>query len=312
MIVLLSGGTGTPKLVQGMRMVVPDSDITVVVNTAEDIWISGGFLSPDIDTLIYLFSGLLDTGTWWGVAGDTFVTHDALLRLGSDEYIAIGDRDRALQIRRGEMLREGLTLTEATEALCSIMGIDARILPMTDSPVATLIRTTGRTIHFQEYWVRHRGQLRIDEVVRQWDGPARATSRVLSSIRESEGVIIGPSNPVTSILPILECGGVRDALREVPVVAVSPFIGDAPVSGPAAALMKARGCSPDSAGTYALYRDFVDFFVQDVRDPVSVPGAIRADTLMKTPPVARDLSVLALSLIREARGRTRSPSEKDR
>lgn len=312
MIVLLSGGTGTPKLVQGMRMVVPDSDITVVVNTAEDLWISGGFLSPDIDTLIYLFSGLLNTETWWGIAGDTFVTHDGLLRLGSDEYIAIGDRDRALQIRRGEMLREGLTLTEATEALCSIMGIDARILPMTDSPVATLIRTTGRTIHFQEYWVRHRGQLRIDEVVRQWDGPARATPRVLSSILESEGVVIGPSNPVTSILPILECEGVRDALREVPVVAVSPFIGDAPVSGPAAALMKAKGCSPDSVGTCALYRDFVDVFVQDVRDPVSVPGAVRADTLMKTPHIARDLSVLVLSLIREARGRTRSPSPGNR
>jgi LPPG:FO 2-phospho-L-lactate transferase len=312
MIVLLSGGTGTPKLVQGMRMVVPDSDITVVVNTAEDLWISGGFLSPDIDTLIYLFSGLLDTGTWWGIAGDTFVTHDELIRLGSDEYIAIGDRDRALQIRRGEMLRESLTLTEATEALCSIMGISARILPMTDSPVATLIRTGDRTIHFQEYWVRHRGQLRVDEVLRHWDGPARATPRVISSIVESEGVVIGPSNPVTSILPILECEGVREALRDVPVVAVSPFIGDAPVSGPAATLMKARGCSPDSAGTYALYRDFVDFFVQDVRDPVQVPGAVRADTLMKTPRIARDLSVLVLSLIREAGGRTRSPSPGNR
>jgi len=112
MIVLLSGGTGTPKLIQGLRKVLPDSEITVVVNTAEDLWVSGGFLSPDIDTLIYLFSGVLDLEAWWGIGGDTFVTHDELLRLGSDEYIAIGDRDRALQIRRGEMLRQGLTLTE--------------------------------------------------------------------------------------------------------------------------------------------------------------------------------------------------------
>jgi len=312
MIVLLSGGTGTPKLIQGLRKVLPDTGITVVVNTAEDLWVSGGFLSPDIDTLIYLFSGVLDLERWWGIAGDTFVTHDELLRLGSGEYIAIGDRDRALQIRRGEMLRQGLTLTDATGALCSKLGVSACILPMTDSPVATLVRTGGRTIHFQEYWVRHRGNLPVDEVFRHWDGPDEATPRVLSSILSCEGVVIGPSNPVTSILPILECRGVREALREVPVVAVSPFIGDAPVSGPAAALMEARGFSPDSAGTSALYGGIVDAFVQDIRDPVPVPGAVRADTLMKTPEIAKDLSLLVLSLIREARARPRSTAPADR
>lgn len=312
MIVLLSGGTGTPKLIEGLRMILQDNEITVVVNTAEDLWISGGFLSPDIDTLIYLFSGVLDTRTWWGIRGDTFVTHEELLRLGCDEYIAIGDRDRALQLRRGQMLRDGLTLSEATGALCSRMGISARILPMTDSPVATLIRTGDRTIHFQEYWVRHRGNLPVEGVIRRWDGPARATPEVLSSIRSADGVIIGPSNPITSILPILECGGVREALAGVPVVAISPFIGDTPVSGPAASLMKARGHSPDSAGTYALYRDVIDLFVQDIRDPVPVPGAVRADTLMKTPEIARDLSSLVLSLLGELPRPGPSPAPGDR
>lgn len=310
MIVLLSGGTGTPKLILGMREILPDEEIGVVVNTAEDLWISGGFCSPDVDTLLYLFSGILDCRRWWGIEGDTFVTHEELVRLGGDEYIAIGDRDRALHIRRGEMLRDGMTLTEATAALSAILGVRARVLPMADTPVATLVRTKGRTVHFQEYWVRYRGQLRVEEVIRQWDGPARATPEVLSMIRESEGVIIGPSNPVTSILPILECAGVKEALGEVPVVAVSPFVGDAPVSGPAAALMQARGYSPDSAGTHALYRDVVDIFVQDMRDRVEVPGSVRADTLMTTPAVARELSSLLLSLLREhGKG---SPSPGDR
>jgi len=255
---------------------------------------------------------MLDLETWWGIEGDTFVTHGELLRLGSDEYIAIGDRDRALHIRRGELLRQGLTLTDATRVLCSRLGVSACILPMTNSPVATLVRTGDRTIHFQEYWVRHRGNLPVDDVSRHWDGPDEATPQVLSSILSSDGVIIGPSNPVTSVLPILECRGVREALREVPVVAISPFIGDAPVSGPAAALMEAIGYSPDSAGTSALYGDIVDVFVQDIRDPVSVPGAIRADTLMVTPEIAKDLSLLVLSLLRKARARGRSTAPADR
>ncbi len=280
MITFLSGGTGTPKLITGARQHLPDSAITVVVNTAEDLWISGNHLSPDVDTLIYLFSGMLNTATWWGVAGDTFRTHEELKNLGIDEYITIGDRDRALQIARGDLLRNGCSLTGATRSLCSRMGISATILPMTDHPVATLIRSRGQTVHYQEYWVKHRGTLPIDEVIRYApDGPS-ATDDVLSAIRASDLVIIGPSNPVTSILPILECDGIIPALRERFVVAVSPFIGNVPVSGPAAALMRAKGLSPDSRATRALYEEVLDLFVQDIRDPVEVPGSIRFDTLM--------------------------------
>jgi LPPG:FO 2-phospho-L-lactate transferase len=281
MITFLSGGTGTPKLIIGARHHLPDSAITVVVNTAEDLWISGNHLSPDIDTLIYLFSGRLNTATWWGVVGDTFRTHEELRNLGIDEYITIGDQDRALQIARGDLLRSGFSLTEATRSICSRLGIAAGILPMTDHPVATLIRSGGQIVHFQEYWVKHRGSLPIDEVIRSTpSGPPSATDEVLSAIKASDLVIIGPSNPVTSILPILECDGIIPALRERFVVAVSPFIGDAPVSGPAAALMRAKGLPPDSRATHALYEQVVDLFVQDIRDPVEVPGSIRFDTLM--------------------------------
>ncbi len=280
MITFLSGGTGTPKLIRGARNHLMDEDITVVVNTAEDLWISGNHLSPDIDTLLYLFSGTLDTETWWGVSGDTFTTHEELLRLGGDEYIGIGDRDRALHIARGELLRKGSSLTRATVQLCSQMGVRSSILPMTDQEVTTLIRTREGVLHYQEYWVRHHGSLPIEEVIRYSPIRPSATKEVLTAIAASDMVIIGPSNPITSILPIIECEGVVPALMDRLVIAVSPFIGEAPISGPAAALMRARGLSPDSLATWQLYEEFCDLFVQDMRDPVVVPGSLRYDTLM--------------------------------
>ena len=171
MITLLSGGTGTPKLLRGIRDHTEDQKINIVVNTAEDVWISGGHLSPDIDTVMYLFAGVLNMETWWGIAGDTFLTHKAVLDLGTDEYIAIGDRDRAVQIARGDLLNRGKTLTEATTILCRNMGIKAGVLPMTDSPVATMVRSSGEYIHFQEYWVRCRGSIPIDAVKRLPETP---------------------------------------------------------------------------------------------------------------------------------------------
>ena len=280
MIAFLSGGTGTPKLLRGMRFHRKDRDLAVVVNTAEDLWISGNHLSPDVDTVIYLFAGLLDTDTWWGIEGDTFVTHDAILAKGGTEFIRIGDRDRAIHVLRGEALRRGERLTVATASLCRTLGVEARILPMADTAVTTLIDSGGALIHFQEYWVKHRGTIPIRELVRSYREEPVATPEVLAALREAEAVVIGPSNPVTSVAPILECRGITEALRDQYVVAVSPFIGDRPVSGPAAALMQAFGREPTSAGTAALYGDLVDCFVQDIRDPVEVEGAVRCDTLM--------------------------------
>jgi LPPG:FO 2-phospho-L-lactate transferase len=302
MITLLSGGTGTPKLLRGVRDHTDDQKINVVVNTAEDVWISGGHLSPDIDTVMYLFAGVLNTETWWGIAGDTFLTHKALLDLGADEYIAIGDRDRAVQIARADLLNKGKTLTEATVILCRNMGIRAGVLPMTNSPVATMVRSSGEYIHFQEYWVRCKGSIPVDAVKRVPESPPPATQDVITAITEADAVIIGPSNPVTSILPILECRGVREALREQYVIAVSPFIGEAPFSGPAGELMKAKGFSPSSLGTWELYRDFLDLFVQDIRDTVTVPGAVRFDTMMTGKGKSRDLAEGIFSLIEEHNG----------
>jgi len=298
MITFLSGGTGTPKLLRGMLDLLEERDIAVIVNTAEDIWLSGNHLSPDVDTVMYLVAGVLNTDRWWGIRDDTYITHDLLARLGIEEFIAVGDRDRAVHVARGEMLRGGMRLTEATKALCERLGVRATVLPMTDSPVTTYVRTRQGEIHFQEYWVKHRGALAIEGVVRRSREPPVATPEVIAAIEASDAVVIGPSNPVTSISPILECAGVREALRRHRrVIAVSPFIGDAPVSGPAAALMRASGREPSSAGTYGLYEDFVDIFIQDIRDPVEIEGALRLDTLMVYRGKSLDLAKSIVTLI---------------
>jgi len=301
MITLLSGGTGTPKLLRGIRQILHDNDISVIVNTAEDLWISGNHLSPDIDTVLYLFAGILNTETWWGIRGDSFETNRYLERIGMPESISIGDRDRGIHIARGELLRRGKTLTEATQAIGSALGVEAAVLPMCDTPVATHVQTTDGPMHFQEYWVKHRGNVAISGIIRESQTPPVATDAVIDCIRTSDAVIIGPSNPVTSIGPILECDGVLEALGEAFVIAISPFIGSRPVSGPAAALMGAWGYRPDSQGTRDAYGDVVDLFVQDIRDSIEVPGSLRLDTMMTGTKQSESLAWDLLSIIQGRR-----------
>ena len=195
MITFLSGGTGTPKLLRGMQELLDEREIAVIVNTAEDTWLSGNHLSPDLDTVMYLFAGILDTGRWWGIRGDTYITHDLLARLGVEEFIAVGDQDRAVHVARGEMLRDGMRLTEATAALCGKLGVKATVLPMTDSVVTTYVRTRRGEMHFQEYWVKHRGEVAIEGVSRRFQEPPVATAEVIQAIEASDAVVIGPSNP---------------------------------------------------------------------------------------------------------------------
>ncbi len=297
MITLLSGGTGTPKLLWGMRDLVEDSDLTVVVNTAEDIWMSGNHLSPDIDTVIYLCAGLIDTATWWGIRGDTFLTHEALHRRGHTEYLAIGDQDRATHIIRGEMLRKGERLTTCITHLCRKFGVSLPILPMTDVPVGSMVTTPDGEMHFQEFWVRHRGTVPVTGVHRRSSVPPVTTPEVRMALEESDAIIIGPSNPITSILPILECPGVIESMSGRPILAISPFIGTKPVSGPAGVLMEAWGREPTSRGTYALYQHLDPLFVQDIRDEVEVPGAYRFDTLMKDQEKSRALAEYLLKIL---------------
>ncbi|MGA2917798.1 2-phospho-L-lactate transferase [Methanoregula sp.] len=280
MITFLSGGTGTPKLLRGMQKVMDRHEIAVIVNTAEDIWISGNHISPDVDTVMYLFAGILNTDTWWGVRNDTFITHDEATRLGIDEFITVGDKDRAVHIARAEMLRGGMRLTNVTTLLCERFGVRETVLPMTDTEVTTQVQTDLGLIHFQEYWIRARGKIEIQKVMRSFSEPPVATPEVLEALEASDAIVIGPSNPITSISPILDCAGIREAIKNKFVVAVSPFIGNAPVSGPAGALMEAAGYEPSAIGTFNCYGGLTDVFVQDTRDPVEVSQSVRFDTLM--------------------------------
>jgi len=297
MITFLSGGTGTPKLLRGMQKVMDRHEISVIVNTAEDIWISGNHLSPDLDTVMYLFAGILNTDTWWGIRNDSFTTHDEITRFGIDEFITIGDQDRAVHIARGNMMRDGMRLTNITKILCDRFGVRENVLPMTDTEVTTQVKTDLGLIHFQEYWVRAKGKIEIEQVVRSFNEPPLATEEVLAVIEASDTVVIGPSNPITSISPILACEGIKSAIRDKLVIAVSPFIGNAPVSGPAAALMQVAGFEPGSAGTLQCYEGIPDIFVQDIRDPVDISGSVRFDTLMtseeKSIALAREILHLA-------------------
>lgn len=297
MITFLSGGTGTPKLLQGMREHLPDAEISVVVNTAEDIWMSGNHISPDIDTVLYLYAGILDSKKWWGVHGDTFLTHKVLKDLGGEEFIAIGDRDRATHILRGAMVRRGLDLTECTRELCRLFHVQVTILPMSNTPVSTMVETSQGTMHFQEFWVKHHGLPAVRKVYRTSEKPPAASPEVVHAIQESDAVVIGPSNPITSIMPILECKGVMEALSQQRVIAVSPFIGNRPISGPAGALMEAWGMEPNSRGTYHLYQDVVNVFIQDIRDDIEVPNAFQYDTLMSDNGKSGALAMYILEII---------------
>jgi len=297
MITFLSGGTGTPKLLRGMQNVMDTREISVVVNTADDIWISGNHISPDLDTVLYLFAGILNTDTWWGIRGDTFSTHKALAGLSNDEYIAIGDQDRAVHIARGNGLRHQVRLTEITKTLCEQFKVTANVLPMTDTTVTTKVRKDAQLVHYQEYWVKSKGQCPIQQVVSLYSTPPFATQEVIEAVKKSDAVVIGPSNPVTSITPILICEGLTDVMEDKFVIAISPFIGDSPVSGPAAALMKAQGREPNSKGTFAYYGNLVDLRIQDIRDTVKVEGAIRLDTLMTNEEKSTNLAREILDII---------------
>ncbi|HJH28826.1 MAG TPA: 2-phospho-L-lactate transferase [Methanosarcinaceae archaeon] len=305
-MITLSGGTGTPKLLNGLRTLIPPKDLTVVVNTAEDIWVSGNLITPDIDTVLYLLSDRLDIEKWWGVAGDTFRTHETMKLSGFDEGMMIGDLDRATHIMRSDILRNGGVLTSAIRKLCGAFSIKADVLPMSDDPVSTMITTPQGKMHYQDFWVKNHGEPEVVNVSIDGISDAAIAPAVLEALETDDKVLIGPSNPITSIGPILELPGMREILEHKKVVAVSPIIGKEPVSGPAGKLMQARGLEVSSVGVAMCYQDIVDVFVIDERDTAEVSDfgdigceVVRADTLMKSVDVSVELSKQILDIFEE-------------
>jgi LPPG:FO 2-phospho-L-lactate transferase len=270
MITVLSGGTGTPKLIQGLLEIVGEEQLSVIVNTAEDQWLSHGYLSPDIDTVVYTIAGVIDDSTWHGIRGDTYHSHEALKTLGSSEYLKIGDRDRALHIWRGERLRAGETLSQVTKAHCKNIGVKANVVPMSDDTVESVIETEERDMSLHEFWVKNKGMPEVKGVRVKGLDNAEACKEAIDAIDEAEKIIVGPSNPVTSIHPIISLQRIRSSLERnrKKVVGVSPLIGSSAFSGPAEKLMRAFGIEVSVGGVAKFYKDLMDRLVVDSSETV--------------------------------------------
>jgi len=274
MICVLSGGTGGAKFVDGLRQAMPAEDITLVVNTGDDLMWWGLYVSPDIDSITYVLSGMLSRERGWGVKGDTFLCLQAMGRLGEPTWFHTGDRDLAMHLLRSRLLAEGKTLSEATAVISQKLAVKARILPMSNSRVETRVDTPVGELSFEEYFVQRWYQDPVKSVRFAGASDAEPAPGVVDAIVNADSVIVAPSNPITSIGPILAVPGIRDALLRSrgKIAAVSPIVGNSPVAGPAGILMQAQGLPCSIAGVAQAYQDFLDILICDTRDTRAAEG----------------------------------------
>lgn len=263
MIAVLSGGTGGAKLIEGIAAEIDPTDLTIICNTGDDCVLHGLHISPDIDTITYTLAGLIDDAKGWGIRGDTFTTLEQLGRLGADTWFKLGDMDLATHILRTRLLKEGRSLSQATDQIRRSLGVKAAILPMSDDRVETRVVMSAGEIPFQEYFVKRRWSPEVAAVRFEGGEQARPAPGVLEAIGEARAIVICPSNPITSIGPILAVPGIRAALKKTNarIVAISPIVGDTAVSGPAHKLMAAAGMEASALGVARAYADFLDLFI---------------------------------------------------
>jgi LPPG:FO 2-phospho-L-lactate transferase len=308
MICVLTGGTGGAKFADGLRQVIPPEQITLVVNTGDDLLWWALYVSPDIDSITYALSGLLSRERGWGVKGDTFLCLQAMGQLGEPTWFHTGDRDLAVHLLRSRLLVEGKTLSQATATICSKLGVKARVLPMSDARIETRVNTPSGELSFEEYFVQRWYQDPVVSVRFAGAADAQPAPGVAEAIVQADAVFIAPSNPITSIGPILAVPGIREALRSArgKVAAVSPIVGNAPVAGPAGILMTAMGLPCSIAGVAKAYEDFLDILICDTRDAPAADalrkGGLRvecAQTIMRS---SEDRAALARAVLSAACG----------
>ena len=299
-IAALAGGTGAAKLLRGLAASLDASTLTVVVNTGDDAEVWGLHVSPDLDSVMYALAGVLDTARGWGRADETFRCLAAMAVYGAPTWFTLGDRDLATHLVRTRVLHDGRPLSAITAELCRALGVAARMLPMSDDPVRTIIRTPQGRVGFQEYFVRDKCQAQVVGVDYEGADRARPAPGVVDAIREADLIVVCPSNPVTSIGPIIAVRGIAEALAaaRAPVVGVSPIVGGAAVSGPAGALMRARGLPVSPVGIARAYapwlrtllvaaddaacaRELAAFGVRAVPTDVMMPDAARERALAR-------------------------------
>ena len=268
MIVVLAGGVGAARFLQGLVQVVPQNQITVIGNTGDDREFYGLHVSPDLDIVTYTLAGVVDEVQGWGIRGDTYNTMSQLTHYGNDDWFMLGDRDLATHIHRTYQLKQGKTLSEVTDDLRQKFGLDIRLLPMTDQSIATHVQTPAGLLHFQEYMVKRRCADEVQDVIFVGADKALPAPGVLDAIKAADAILLAPSNPIVSIGSILSVPGIHDALHETSamVVAVSPIIAGAPLKGPADKLMSGLGIEVSAVGVVRCYRDFLDVMVIDEQD----------------------------------------------
>ncbi len=307
-ITALAGGVGASKLLLGLYHVMDPRALTVVVNTGDDIILHGLKISPDLDIVTYTLAGIIDPAKGWGFRRETFHALKRLAKYGRANWFNLGDRDLATHIHRTAMLAEGKTLTEAAESIRTALGVKARILPMSDQPIPTIIDSSEGALHFQEYLVRRRAEPFVRAIRFEGAESAKPAPGVLEAIRDADCIIICPSNPLISIGPILAVLGIRDALRarKNDVIAVCPIVGGKSLKGPSDKMLDQLGYGSSASSVAKLYADFTGIFVIDPQDK-SQQRAIRdlgmdvavLPTVMKTGAQKRNLARAILKLARK-------------
>jgi len=262
LITILSGGTGTPKLIQGIKKIYEQKEINVIVNTLENDYFSEVYVAADIDTVMYTFADMINDETWYGVKNDTFITNEELKKLNSAELLKIGDKDRALKIQKTQLLKTH-NLSETVDIQRKKLGIKSKIIPMSNEKSQIKIVTNIGELEFHQFLISEKSEPKVENIIFNNVEPADG---VISSIEKSDITIIGPSNPITSILPIISMKNVEKALQKAYVVAVSPIIGNNPVSGPAGMFMDALGYEVSSYGVASIYKNFLNKFIIDEED----------------------------------------------
>jgi len=295
MIVVLAGGVGAARFLEGVVQVVPQEEITVIANTGDDREFYGLKVSPDIDIVQYTLAGIVDEKNGWGIRDDTSYTMQQLTNYGNEDWFQLGDRDLATHIHRTNLLKQGKTLSEVTDEMSKHFGLKLRILPMSDQPIATHIQTPAGLFHFEEYMIQRHCSDEVQDVVFIGAQEARPAPGVIDAIKHADAILLAPSNPVVSIGSILAVPGIHDALHEVSgqIIAVSPIVGGAPIKGPADKLMRGLHMDVSAVGVARKYRDFLDEMVIDTQDahlanaiedlgiPVSVTNTIMRDSTAK-------------------------------
>lgn len=291
MIVAFAGGVGGAKLADGLYRVLPAESLAVIVNTADDFVLHGLSISPDLDTVLYTLAGIANPHTGWGIDGDTFTGLDMLARLGEPDWFRLGDRDIALHLTRTALLNQGLRLTEVTERFAAALAVHARLLPMCDERVSTIIQTAEGPLAFQEYFVKRGCRDTVAAIELEGIGEATLSPEVLDVLDGADAFIFCPSNPFVSIGPILAIPGMRRRIqeRQVPLIIVSPIVAGQALKGPAAAMLASLGFESSVASIARLYADLAPVLVVDSADQGLMPalqdaGAIplAAPTIMRS------------------------------